>query len=148
MIPLTPNYGVWHPNQVYCLFRINVTIWLLEVVLQPLHPVLVLEGQAPENGPKWFTIAKHMDFDSKMKYLFSLKLKLQFHSLQSFLASYSPLTLFLTFRSIWGSWKWSQIIPHIQNLWVRHPNQRTSPCWTYSSPDPPNEIPEALGRKW
>ena len=77
-----------------------------------------VQSQAPENGPKWFIIAKHMGIDSKSKSVLSLEPKLQFHSLKSFLASYSPFPLFLTFRSIWGSWKWSQMIPLIQDPWV------------------------------
>ena len=38
--------------------------------------------------------------------------KLEFHLLKSSLTSYGPSTLFLTFWSIWGSWKLSQMIPH------------------------------------
>ena len=94
-----------------------------------------VQSQAPENGPKWFIIAKHMGVDSKSKSVLSLEPKLQFYSLKSFLASYSPFTLFLTFRSIWCSWKWSQMIAHIRNPWVRHQNQLSSTFWTYSSPD-------------
>ena len=33
------------------------------------------------------------------------------------LASYSPWTLFLTFRTIWGSHKWSHMIPLCQKTW-------------------------------
>ena len=40
--------------------------------------------------------------------------KLEFHFLKSSLTSYSPSTLFLTFWSIWGFWKWSKMILHDQ----------------------------------
>ena len=49
--------------------------------------------------------------------------KLQFHSLKFSLASYCQSTMFLTFRSIWGSQKWSQMIPHAPKHWVWHQNQ-------------------------
>ena len=62
-----------------------------------------------------------------------LFLKLGLHFWKSSLTPYSPFTLFLTFRSIWGSSKWSQMIHHIQNHWVRHPNQLYSPFCTCSS---------------
>ena len=34
--------------------------------------------------------------------------------LKFFLTSYSPYRLFSAFRSIWGLWKWFQMIPHTQ----------------------------------
>ena len=49
--------------------------------------------------------------------------KLEFHFLKYFLTSYSPSTQFLDFRSIWGFWKWSQMIPHTPKPGVRHQNQ-------------------------
>ena len=52
--------------------------------------------------------------------------KLQFHAFKLSLVSYSPWTLFLTFRSIWGSWKWPQIIFHTQKPGVRHQTQVSS----------------------
>ena len=60
-------------------------------------------SEAPENGPKWFSIPQNMGFDTKIKSLPCSKPKLQFHSLKLSLASYRPTTLFLTFRLIWGS---------------------------------------------
>ena len=46
------------------------------------------------------------------------KLNYSFH----FLTSYSPSTQFLAFWSIWGFWKWSQMIPHIPKHWFFHQN--------------------------
>ena len=87
--------------------------------------------------------------------------KLQFHSLKLSLASYYPSTLFLSFRSIWGSWKWSQLITHTQKHWVWHQNQvyqsnnftPWSCSWPPSAPPPcswPSDQSEALvnGPKW
>ena len=52
--------------------------------------------------------------------------KLEFHSLRSSLASYSLYSLFLTFRSIWGLWKWSQMIAHAQKHGFGHQNHVSS----------------------
>ena len=37
------------------------------------------------------------------------------------LTSYRPYRLFMTFRSIWGLWNWTQMIPHTQEpgLWKK-----------------------------
>ena len=85
--------------------------------------------------------------------------KFQFHSLKLSLASYYPSTLFLSFRSIWGSW--SQLITHTQKHWVWHQNQvyqsnnftPWSCSWPPSAPPPcswPSDQSEALvnGPKW
>ena len=67
-----------------------------------------------------------MAFDTKIRSLACSQPNLQFHSLKLSLAVYSPSTLFLTFRSIWGSWKWPQIIFHTQKPGVRHQTQVSS----------------------
>ena len=46
--------------------------------------------------------------------------KLEFHFSKSFFTSYSLSTQFLTFRSIWGFWKWSQMMPYSPKYWVCH----------------------------
>ena len=48
--------------------------------------------------------------------------KIQLHSFKLSLASYSQSTPFLTFRSIWGSQKWSQVIPQTpkHRVWYQH----------------------------
>ena len=66
---------------------------------------------------------QNIGFDTNIKSLVCSEPMLQFHSLKLSLASYSPSTFFLTFRSIWGSRKWSQMIPHTQKPGVRHQNQ-------------------------
>ena len=71
-------------------------------------------------------MAKNIGFDTKNKSCACSEPKLQFHSLKSSLAFYSPSNLFLTFRSIWGPWKWSQLIPHTQKHGDRHQNQVSS----------------------
>ena len=43
--------------------------------------------------------------------------KLQFHAFKLFLVSYSTSVLFLTSRSIWGSWNWSEMIPPTAKHW-------------------------------
>ena len=86
------------------MFRTKVTISCLQVVLgllQTLDPVLDLQinlrllnmVQNDFSYPKTWV-------NTKIKSLASSEPKLQFHSLKSFLASYSPSTLFLTSRSI------------------------------------------------
>ena len=77
-------------------------------------------------APKWFPIPKNMGFDTKIKSLACSEPKLRFHSSKLSAASYSPSTLFLTFRSISGSRKWSQMIPHTQKPGVSHQNQVSS----------------------
>ena len=65
-----------------------------------------------ENGSKWFSMTKNMSLEAKIKSLEDSEQNLQFHYLKSFLASYSPSTLFLTFRWVWDFWKWFQMIAH------------------------------------
>ena len=115
---------------------------LLCFLFQSLHLILDIWHlhEVPENCPKGFPITQNMGFDTRTMTMAHSEAKLlpqlQFHFLKSSLTSYSPFTLFLTFRSIWCSWKWSQMITHIGNHWVRHQNQLSSTFSTYSSPDP------------
>ena len=46
--------------------------------------------------------------------------------MKTFLTSSGPSTLFLTFRSSWGSQKWSHMIPHVKKHEVWHQNQVSS----------------------
>ena len=55
-------------------------------------------------------MVQNMGLESKIKTLEGSEQKLQFHSLKSSLASYSPSTLFLTFRWFLDFWKWFQMI--------------------------------------
>ena len=59
-------------------------------------------------------MAKNLGLEAKFKSLEDSEQNLQFHSLKSSLASYSPSTLFLTFRWVWDFLKWFQMIPHAQ----------------------------------
>ena len=52
--------------------------------------------------------------------------ELEFHSLKCFLTSYSPSTVFVVFRSIWGVWKWSQMISYAQKHSFGHKNDVSS----------------------
>ena len=69
---------------------------------------------------------KNIGIDTKIKSLECSGPKLPFHSLKSFLASYSPSTLFLTFRWVWDFLKWFQMIPHAQKPGAWHQNQVSS----------------------
>ena len=57
---------------------------------------------------------------------FYLGARFKFHCLKASLASYTTSTLFLTFRWVWGFWKWSQMISHGPKHGVRHQNQVSS----------------------
>ena len=59
-------------------------------------------------------MAQNMGLEAQIKSLEDSEQNLQFHSLKSSLASYSPSTLFLTFRWVWDFWKWFQMIAHAQ----------------------------------
>jgi len=59
-------------------------------------------------------MAKNMGLEANFKSLEYSEQNLQFHSLKSSLASYSPSTLFSTFRWVWDFWKWFQMISHGQ----------------------------------
>ena len=68
---------------------------------------------------KWSLMIPHtqnMGFDTRTMTMAHSEAKLlpqlQFHFLKSSLTSYSPSAAFLTFRLIWGFWKWSPVIPH------------------------------------
>ena len=75
-----------------------------------------LSSEASENCPKWLPIPQNIGFATRTMSLActeaELLPKLEFYFLKSFLTSYSPSTLFLTCRSIWGFSKRSQMIPH------------------------------------
>ena len=55
-----------------------------------------------------------MGLEYEIKSLEDSEQNLQFHSLMLSLASYSPSTLFLTFRWVWDFLKWFQMIAHAQ----------------------------------
>ena len=72
------------------------------------------QSEASKNGPKWFSITQNMGFDTMLMLACSeaeLLPKLEFLFLMSSWTSYRPSTQFLAFRSICGSWKWSEMIP-------------------------------------
>ena len=78
---------------------------------------------------KWSQMISHAQeqgVDIKIKSIVCSEPKLQLHSLKLSLASYSPSTLFLTFRCIWGSYKWSQMILHPPKHWAQPQNQVSS----------------------
>ena len=76
-------------------------------------------------------MVQNMGLESKIKTLEGSEQKLQFHSLKSSLASYSPSTLFLTFRWFWDFWKWFQMIAHAQKHGVSSMFQKQSYKVTY-----------------
>ena len=79
-------------------------------------------SEADESGPKWFPIPKNIGIDTKNKSPAWVTISL----LEVVFGSYSPSTLFLTFRWVWGFWKWSQMISHGPKHGVRHQNQVSS----------------------
>ena len=83
-------------------------------------------SEAPEYGPKWFPLPKKHLFWRQIKSLVCSEPKLKCHSLKLALASSLSSTLFLTFRLIWSSWKWSQMIPNTKKYGDRHQNQVSS----------------------
>ena len=124
MILHNSKHGFWHQNHVSSMLRSWVTpqvrISLFDVLLdllQPIHPILGLQvdlrflKMVPYNS----FITQNMGFDTRAISIACSEAdnpKLEFHLLKSSLTSYGPSTLFLTFWSIWGSWKLSQMIPH------------------------------------
>ena len=80
----------------------------------------------PENSLKWFLIPKNMMLDTKIKSLAWSEAELLNYSLKWSLTSYRHYFSFLMFRSIWGFWKWSQMISHTQKHGDRHQNQVSS----------------------
>ena len=92
----------------------------------PPHSWLSGGSEASENGPEWFPITQNMGFDTRTMSLAHSEAKLlpqlQFHFLKSSFTSYSPSAAFLTFRLIWGFWKWSPVIPHNPKHGVWHQN--------------------------
>ena len=101
--------------------------------------------------PKWFHISQKLGLAPNYSpSMFRTKVPI---SLKLSLASYYPSTLFLSFRSIWGSW--SQLITHTQKHWVWHQNQvyqsnnftPWSCSWPPTAPPPcswPSDQSEAL----
>ena len=98
--------------------RISLFDILLDL-LQPIYPILGLQVDL------WLLkmvsndsfITQNMGFDTRaisIECSEADNTKLEFHFLKSSLTSYSPSTLFLTFWSIWGFWKWSKMILHDQ----------------------------------
>ena len=61
-------------------------------------------------------MAKNMGLKAKIKSLEDSEQNLQFHSLKWSLASYSPSTLFLTFRWVWDFWNGPKWFPMVQNM--------------------------------
>ena len=66
---------------------------------------------------------KNLVFDTKTKSLAWPEQKLEIPSSKWFWTSYIS---FLTFRLIWGLWKWFQMIPHAQKPGVCHQNHVSS----------------------
>ena len=136
MISHDHKHWVWYKKQLSIMSRTKVSISILEVILgflQPRHHVLALHVDLnvmeviPNNFPKNRDI-----IDTKNESLLCSETNLKSHSLKSSLTSYNQCTLFLTFRLIWSSWKWSQMILHIKRHWFWHQNQV---CSMFSIPN-------------
>ena len=125
MILHNSKHGFWHHAHASMLrswvtpeVRISLFDILLDL-LQPIYPILGLQVDL------WLLkmvsndsfITQNMGFDTRaisIECSEADNTKLEFHFLKSSLTSYSPSTLFLTFWSIWGFWKWSKMILHDQ----------------------------------
>ena len=119
-------YHTWHQNHVSSMLRSWVSpqlrISLLGVLLYLLQfwAFRLIWGFW-----KWSKMILHDQKRRTMSLAHSeakLLPKLQFHFLKSSLTSYSPSAAFLTFRLIWGFWKWSPVIPHNPKHGVWHQN--------------------------
>ena len=117
------------PVPIHCtkaeLFpQLNFTSWSISWTPTAPPPNSWPPGrsEASENGPKWFPISQNIGFVTRTMSLASSEAELEFHFLKYFLTSFSPSTQFLASRSIWGFWKWSQMIPHIPKPWFCHQN--------------------------
>ena len=79
-----------------------------------------------------------MGFDTRTMSLAHSEAKLlpqlQFHFLKSSFTSYSPSAAFLTFRLIWGFWKWSPVIPHNPKHGFWHQNHVSSMLRSWVTP--------------
>ena len=61
-------------------------------------------------------MAQNMVLEYEIKSLEYSEENLEFHSLKSSLSSYSPSTLFLTFRWVWDFWNGPKWFPMVQNM--------------------------------
>ena len=104
--------------------------------------------EASENGPKWFPIPQNIGFDTRTMSLACSKVglvpKLEFHSLKSFLTSYSPSTQFLAFTLTWSFWKWSQVITQTTKRWFWHQNHVSSMLRNWVTPQVKISLLEGL----
>ena len=60
------------------------------------------QSESSENSLKWFPMPQNIGFATRTMFLACSEAEIDFHSLKCFLTSYSPFTLFMAFRSIWG----------------------------------------------
>ena len=97
-------------------------------LLQPLHPVhgLQVDLGLSEIGSKWFLMPQNIGFATRTMFLACSEAELEFHSLKCVVTSYSPFTLFMAFKSIWGLWKLSQMIAYAQKHSFGHQNHLSS----------------------
>ena len=99
----------WPPTSLTPCSRFpSPSTWLMRSVGSFLHLLHVLDLQinlklVSNDSPNPKTLVWYQNYVSEPKF--------QFHFMRSFWAFYRPSTLFLAFRSIWGSWKWSPMIP-------------------------------------
>ena len=145
MILHNSKHGFWHHAHASMLrswvtpeVRISLFDILLDL-LQPIYPILGLQVDL------WLLkmvsndsfITQNMGFDTRAISIACSEAdnpKLEFHFLKSSLTSYSPSTLFLTFWSIWGFWKWSQMILHNSKHGFWHQNHVSSMLRSWVTP--------------
>ena len=84
------------------------------------------QSESFENYLKWLPMPKNMALDTRTMFLACSEAELEFHSLKCSLSPYSPSTLFMAFKSIWGLWKLSQMIAYAQKHSFEHQNHVSS----------------------
>ena len=84
------------------------------------------QSEVSVNDLKWLPMPKNIHLNTRTMFLACSEAELEFHSLKCFLTSYSPSTVFVAFRSIWGVWKWSQMIAYAQKHSFGHQNHLSS----------------------
>ena len=130
----TQKHRVWHQKQVSCIKQSWISTPWSGSGPPTSHSSPSDQSEASENGPKWFLIPQNIGFAARTMSLECSEAELEFNILKYFLTSYSPSTQFLAFRSIWGEWKWSQMISHTPKHWVCHQNHVSSMLRSWITP--------------
>ena len=100
---------VRHQNRVYHSWKLNYSPKRSMTSYRQCS--LFLRFRSIWGFCKWFQMIPYTQKCGLKKTSLYLAWKSSY-SMKFYLTSYSPYRLFLTFRSIWGLWKWSRMISH------------------------------------